>query len=103
MKPVVVLDEAAKEAEEAAAWYEKRRPRLGLDFMQQINVVFDALEEGVAALVPLPANAGQEGAKRVLLKTFPYNVVVIEFADKTVVVAVAHQARNPRYWHGRKA
>ena len=58
MRSVRILDEALKEALEAAAWYQAE-------------------------------------------SRFPYDVVVVERQNETIVVAFAHHSRQPGYWRDR--
>jgi hypothetical protein len=67
---------AAEEAVEAAAWYENERPGLGADFERAIDVALDLLEQDIVPLTSLPGIAGARGVKRLLLRRFPYAVVV---------------------------
>jgi toxin ParE1/3/4 len=101
MRKVRILEEAAEEAAEAAAWYELQRPGLGAQFEHAVDAALDLLEEEIIPLAALPGVAGERGAKRLILKRFPYDVVVSEVSDEFVVVAFAHQSRRPGYWRAR--
>ena len=101
MARVRILEEAADEAIEAAAWYEEQRPGLGIEFAEAFQAALDLLEEDVVPLSNMPGNAGRAGAKRLILSRFPYDVVVREHRDTLIVVAVAHHSRRPAYWRGR--
>ena len=98
MRRVRILEQAAVEAIEAAAWYESERPGLGREFDHAVNAAIDLLEDEIVPLTNLPSAAG---AKRLLLKRFPYDIVVRELPGEIVVVAVAHQSRRPGYWRNR--
>lgn len=100
MPPVQVLEEAAEEAAEAAAWYEAERPGLGSDFFEAIEAAIDLIEEGLP-LLPVQGNTRQLGARRVILKRFPYDIIVLDEPDQVIVVAIAHHARKPGYWRDR--
>jgi len=39
--------------------------------------------------------------KRLLLRRFPFAVIVREAAAEVTVIAFAHTARRPGYWRGR--
>lgn len=52
-------------------------------------------------LTRLPGIAGTRGTKRLVLKRFPYDVVVLEFPEEIIVVAVVHHSRRPGYWRKR--
>jgi hypothetical protein len=92
---------AAEEAAEAAAWYEKERPGLGADFERAIDAALDLLERDIVPLTTAPGISGVRGVKRLLLRRFPYAVIVCERGTEVVVVAFAHHARRPGYWRGR--
>jgi hypothetical protein len=98
---VRILEEAANEAIEAAAWYEEQRPGLGVEFAQAFHAALDLLEEEIVPLSSMPGKAGRDGAKRLILSRFPYDVVVREHRDVLIVVAVAHHSRRPGYWRDR--
>ena len=101
MRTVRILEEASQEAEEAAAWYESEQPGLGAEFFTAIDRALDIIEENYLPLPPLPGEAGNSGAKRLMLDRFPYDLVVIETGTEAVVIAVAHHSRKPGYWRNR--
>ena len=101
MRVVRIHTAAAEEAAEAAAWYERERPGLGVDFERAVDAALDLLEEELVPLVSVPGIAGTRGVKRLLLRRFPYAVIVREGAAEVIVVAFAHTARRPGYWRGR--
>lgn len=101
MRTLRILAEAAEEAAEAAAWYEKERAGLGVDFEDAIEAALDVLEQDVAPLTSLTGTAGARGAKRLVLRRFPYSVIVHENETEIVVVAFAHHSRRPGYWRDR--
>ena len=75
MRMVRIHQAAALEAVEAAAWYELQRPGLGVEF---------------------------GGAMRLILKRFPYDIVVFDHHGEALVLAVAHHSRRPGYWRNRQ-
>lgn len=102
MRTVRILEEASQEAIEAAAWYEYEQPGLGAEFFAAIDVAIDLIEENLILLSPLLGKAAGTGAKRLILNSFPYDIVVIELSEETVVIAVAHHSRKPGYWRERR-
>ena len=92
---------AADEAAEAAAWYEKERPGLGVEFEHAIDVALDLLEETIVPLTSVPGKAGTRGVKRLILRRFPYSVIVSERDTEIFVIAFSHHARRPGYWRDR--
>lgn len=98
MRTVRILNEAAQEAIEAAAWYEQKQSGLGAQFFAAVEAAFDALENNTIPLSPLSYKTAATNAKRLILKHFPYDIVVIEQPGGIIVIAVAHHARKPGYW-----
>ena len=49
----------------------------------------------------MPGYSGTRGAKRLILKHFPFDIVVREFQEEIIVVAIAHQSRRPGYGQNR--
>lgn len=96
-----ILAAAAEEAAEAAVWYEIQRPGLGGELASAVEAALDLLEEEIVPLTPVPGIAGQRGAKRLILKRFPYDIVVLEREAEIIVIAFAHHSRRPGYWRGR--
>ena len=101
MRVLRIHEAAAEEAAEAAAWYEAERPGLGADFEKAVDAAFDILEQEVVPLTNVPGVAASRGVKRLLLRRFPYAIIIQQRGTETVVVAVAHQARRPGYWRDR--
>ncbi|HWL29535.1 MAG TPA: hypothetical protein VNQ97_11565 [Burkholderiaceae bacterium] len=101
MSFVRILEEAAQETDEAAAWYDNEQPGLGDEFFDAVDAALDLIEECSLPLLPVPGKAGALGAKRIILKRFPYDVVAVERSREIIVIAIAHHARKPGYWRGR--
>jgi len=102
VRTVRILEEASQEAIEAAAWYEYEQPGLGAEFFAEVDAAIDVIEENFIPLSPLSEEAGDTGAKRLILDRFPYNIVAIELPEETIVIAVAHHSRKPGYWRERR-
>jgi toxin ParE1/3/4 len=101
MRPLRIHDAAAEEAAEAAAWYEQERPGLGVEFERAIDAALDLLEEEIVPLTPVSGAAGSRGIKRLMLRRFPYAVIVYEHDTEILVIAFAHHSRRPGYWRDR--
>jgi len=71
MRAIRIHAAAAREAAEAAAWYERERSGLGSEFEQAIDRALDMLEEEVVPLLPMAGAAGARGVKRLILRRFP--------------------------------
>jgi hypothetical protein len=101
VRTVRILEEASQEAIEAAAWYEYEQPGLGAEFFAAVDAAIDVIEEDFIPLSLLPQEAGDTGARRLILERFPYDIVAIELPEGAVVIAVAHHSRKPGYWRKR--
>ena len=101
MPGVTILQAAAAEGAAAAAWYESQQPGLGSEFEAALQAALDLLETPVAPLVAVPGPAGARGAMRIVLRRFPFDVVVVPARDGWLIVAFAHHSRRPGYWRDR--
>ena len=101
MRSLRVLEAAAVEAAEAAAWYEARRKGLGAEFRSEFKVALDRLREAILRGTPLPGGLGERGVKRLLMQRFPFSVVFVATGEGVTVLALAHHRRKPGYWRDR--
>lgn len=101
MPAIRVLEAAAAEAVEAAAWYEARRGGLGSEFRSEFKVALEKLREGILPGSPWPGRLGDRGVRRILMKRFPFSVVFVTMGQEAVVLALAHHRRRPGYWRQR--
>ena len=95
-KPVDFLAEALVESGEAAQWYDERNPAVANAFLKE-------LDDAVIAMAASPSTwpAHIHGTRRLLLKQFPFTVIYRDSTESIVVIAVAHQRREPGYWRVR--
>jgi len=98
---LIVLDDAEEELIEAERWYERQRPGLGREFRSAIDEAMERLLKAPRAGAPIVNIPVFIGARRILLKRFPYSIVFIEHDEDLWVVAFAHQHRRPGYWRER--
>ena len=101
MRKVRILQQAAEEAMAAANWYDMEREGLGTEFANAVEIAIDLIEEDILPLSPMPGKSSAKGVKRLILKRFPYDIVVIEGETEIAVIAVAHHSRKPGYWRER--
>ena len=95
--PVVVHDDADIEVEEAALYYEERRPGLGLEFIAAIDrIVLDISEN------PERFPLWRLSWRRAVLWRFPFVVFFEIEEDRVSVMAAAHANRRPGYWVARR-
>ena len=91
-----VSSEAELEIFEAALRYERERAGLGFRFEAQVNTVFARLLDN-----PFQFPAIEEGARRALVRDFPYGVFFTTDVDLIRVLAVLHLHRHPDTWKRR--
>jgi toxin ParE1/3/4 len=87
---------AEAELTDAAAFYEAAARGLGEDFLQEI--------ERLLALLDVYPEVGQErafGIRTLAARRFPYTLVYHLGAAEPLILAVAHNRRQPRYWAER--
>jgi toxin ParE1/3/4 len=96
MRKLVTAFPARLDAEEAASWYERRRPGLGLRFLDELD---DALKRVAEAPFQFPVIHG--AVRRALLHRFPYSVYFLAGDEQLEVIAVLHQHRHPDTWKNR--
>jgi hypothetical protein len=82
---------------EAAAWYDKRRPGLGDEFLE---CVFDCVKRVRTSPESFARFDGEY--RRASAARFPY-LVFYEYDGRCVtILAVLHSARSPRLWRSRR-
>jgi plasmid stabilization system protein ParE len=87
---------ARQDFEDAALWYDGRRPGLGGEFQAAIE---DALR--LIQTDPLMYPRVHLLVRRVRVRRFPYAVYFLVESDRIVVLAVFHARRDPRVWQSR--
>ena len=93
----IVFRQAAKsEFEDAAAWYDERRPGLGEEFIFEIE---EAVTKAAAAPQRYPVVFGD--VRRTVARRFPFSVYFRVRKDALVVLAVFHGRRDPAVWQRR--
>ncbi len=95
-KPYKIHDEAALDLRLAARWYNRRRAGLGLEFVL-------AVDDAIAKIVEAPGRWPPfAGARRHILRRFPYNVIYRVDEEQIHILAIAHHRREPVYWGRRR-
>lgn len=93
--------EARRELREAAAWYETHSLGLGRELLEAARDCFRRIEATPSTGSPAEGVRETTGARRVLLKRFPYAIVYVELEAHVRVLAFAHLRRRPGYWKNR--
>jgi toxin ParE1/3/4 len=96
VKPVVFLEPAEAELEEQVIYFDGQSPGLGDRFEQQV--------EHATRLIAEYSQIGEPVTKKVRkfrVQDFPFNIIYVEAANESVVVAIAPHSRRPNYWRAR--
>jgi len=101
MPQVRILSAAADEAIEAAAHYETERSGLGQQFEDAVYDSLRLLAEDVVPLATISKTLTAAGIRRLVMRRFPYAIVVRKIGDSIEVIAIAHHSRRPGYWRDR--
>ena len=84
---------ALREIGEAQEWYELQSPGLGEEFLAAMELQLKRLEQApllYAEVIP--------SVRRAFLPRFPYGLFYVVRGNLVHVLAVLHDARNPRRW-----
>ena len=87
---------AEREVDDAVSWYEEQADGLSRDFLDELDRVVRLVR-----IYPLVATEIQPEIRRFLFTRFPYSIIYGIDHEMVVVIAVAHQHREPRYWADR--
>jgi len=86
---------AAAEVEDAYNWYAERDPILGAAFLDELHHALATIREAPQTWPSF------QGARRYLMRRFPYHVIYRQVANAIQIVAVMHARRRPGYWRNR--
>jgi len=84
------------DVEAAFNWYETEEAGLGIEFLDELRAAYDRVAEG-----PFRYQELRSGARRALIRRFPYAIYFSVEADVIVVLAVLHARRDPAEWQRR--
>ena len=90
------LSVADQEVDDAVAWFKELADDLGRDFLDELDRVIRLIRT-----YPLLDIQIEPEIRRFLFSRFPYSIVYGIDQETIVVIAVAHQHREPRYWADR--
>lgn len=90
---ILIRPEAEGDLAEAHGWYEKRRPGLGVSFMDEVQGALSRIAAG-----PLQYQTIYRHVRRVAIRRFPYSIYFVPENDLIVVLAVVHHRRDARAW-----
>jgi len=87
---------AEEEMTDASVFYEAATSGLGAGFLDEIQRVVNILRDHPELGQPVG-----RGLRRALLHRFPFSIIYSVEIDALLIVAVAHQRRQPDYWRNR--
>ena len=90
LHPAAVADLSA-----AGDWYERQRPGLGVDLIEEIERALEVIAESPTAWPRWPDAPTELEIRRVLLPRFPFALPYLIQSNGIVVLAVAHEKRRP--------
>lgn len=90
------LTPAEIEMTEASIFYQAASVGLGADFLDEVQRVIDIIREH-----PELGRSIDQGFRQALLHRFPFSLIYSIEVDAVLIVAVAHQRRQPDYWRSR--
>jgi plasmid stabilization system protein ParE len=93
---IVFRPEAQDDIREAAAWYERERSGLGLEFEAALDALVERIRDN-----PFQFPLAAFGTRNAILKRFPYSLRFKSIDGVAVVFACFHMSRNPRIWRRR--
>jgi toxin ParE1/3/4 len=93
---LVIRPEAEADALAAFRWYNEQVPGLGQEFLAEIDRALATIQAN-----PEVSRKLHRAFRRVLTRRFPYGVFYVVHAERIVVVAILHTARDPQLWKKR--
>jgi plasmid stabilization system protein ParE len=96
----VILDiheDADRELNDAANYYDSESPGLGTLFLDQVDDGYQRILENPHAAAEVDSDI-----RRLVLAKFPFNLIYEIDGDVILILAVAHQRRRPHYWRERR-
>ena len=101
-KPLLIEQEASRELDDAARWYEEQRSGLGQRFLDAVAATLNRIVLFPTAGFPVRYVPNELVARRAPVKRFPYHVVYLDTGDAIRILAIAHDRRKPGYWLSRQ-
>jgi plasmid stabilization system protein ParE len=87
---------AEEEARQATTYYREQSRQVADRFLEDVTKAIGLLQQFPRLGAPIGNNA-----RRLMLKTFPYQLIYRVEGGEIRVYAVAHLKRRPGYWHQR--
>lgn len=90
------LPEAEQEFREAAQYYEKVAPGIGMTFITKVHTAISFIKQN-----PFASEEIDSGIRKKVISRFPYNILYSIEAGIIIIIAIAHQKRRPGFWQSR--
>ena len=91
--------EARAELRSAALWYDEQRSGLGDEFIAEVSVTLDRIDNVPESYPTWPGTrAADPLIRRATIQRFPYVIAFEKHEQHVLVLAVAHARRRPLYW-----
>lgn len=87
---------ADQEVDDAVEWYEQKGHDASHGFLNELDHAVRLVKT-----YPLLATSIEHEIRRFLFVSYPYALIYGIDEDTIVIIAVAHQQREPRYWADR--
>jgi toxin ParE2 len=93
MMNIRFLTMAETEVDEAVSWYQEKSQDESLKFLDELDRIVR-----LVAGYPLIGVEIEPEIRSFVFSRFPYSLIYGTEENALVVIAIAHQARQPRYW-----
>jgi toxin ParE1/3/4 len=98
MQNIVFHPLAERELIDAVAYYEKQKPGLGSEYLEEVEHAINFI-----ARYPEAGYKIKGSLRQLNLPKFPYSLLYRVLEDARIrVLAVAHHKRKPQYWVDRE-
>lgn len=95
-----LLPAAQRELSKAAKFYETARAGLGIEFIGEFDKAVETILDNTR-IGQVVVETGSDVLQEFILSRFPYRLIYSIETDAILIIAVAHQHRQPLYWRGR--
>jgi plasmid stabilization system protein ParE len=96
------LPAAEDEIQRAAQWYAEQRPGLGQEFLADLSVALESVEDHPRRWAKVDGISRSREVRVRSLDRFPYAAVYEVRENELALIALAHHHRRPAYWKGRR-
>jgi toxin ParE1/3/4 len=93
---VILLRAAQADIRRAALFYKRQAKSLGPEFTTEVEHALARVAEHPEIGSPM-----RRGARKLLVRRFPYLIIYRVLSDHVLVLAVGHQRRHPDFWIDR--